>query len=256
MIRSRINHWSCSKFANWVRGVDKPFALEWGKWDEWKKEQQKKRPIRFWIAEKGLSKLQNFLMFPFDVYHTIKCYVDNRWITKTHYMKTGLKAGRYYELDHRILHSLFNELVDFIEIEYAHLAKWTDKDKKYKFKNGRSEEAGTDYLNWVCDLKYDSDYGINKKDPKYKKPTEQAIAAQKTRDLYLWWKEVRPNRPDPMVASGLDWSDKKEDTLLSGKTTKKELSDFKKLEKIEAIYDKEDTKMLIELIKIRHNLWS
>ena len=45
--KSRIHYWNCSRFADFIRGEKKPFALQWGKWDEWKKEQRKKRPIRF-----------------------------------------------------------------------------------------------------------------------------------------------------------------------------------------------------------------
>jgi len=44
--------------------------------------------------------------------------------------------------------------------------------------------------------------------------------------------------------------------LMDSNITKKELSRFKKLEKIEKEYDKEDTQMLIELIKIRNHLWT
>ena len=40
--KTRINYWSCSKFADFIRGEKKPYALEWGKWDEWNKEQRKK----------------------------------------------------------------------------------------------------------------------------------------------------------------------------------------------------------------------
>jgi hypothetical protein len=47
--RSRIHYWSCSKFADFVRGEKKPFALEWGKWDEWKN----KRPNRLNPMEKS-----------------------------------------------------------------------------------------------------------------------------------------------------------------------------------------------------------
>ena len=256
--KTRINYWSCSKFADFIRGEKKPYALEWGKWDEWNQEQKKKRPVRYWLAEEGLPKLQDLIMFPVDVYTEIRYYVNNRWITKTHYLKTGLKPGHYYELDYRILHGLFNELVDFIEIEYAHLAKWSLKKsaKNYKFKRGRSVEAGLDYLNWACSLKYNKEWGVVKKDPKYGKPTSQALNAQKIAKLYMWWKEVRPNRPEPMAVAGLSWDQNKEDNLMGGKITRKELSQFKKLEKIEADYEKEDTKMLIELIKIRKELWS
>jgi hypothetical protein len=59
-----------------------------------------------------------------------------------------------------------------------------------------------------------------------------------------------------MTVAGLNWDQNKEDNLMGGKISKKELLEFKKLEKIEADYEKEDTKMLIELIKIRKELWS
>ena len=32
MIKNRFNYWTCSKFADFVRGEKKPFALEWGEW--------------------------------------------------------------------------------------------------------------------------------------------------------------------------------------------------------------------------------
>jgi hypothetical protein len=258
MLHQRIHPWSCSRIADFIRGEKKPYALEWGKWDEWNKEQRKKRPFRFWLSEDVLPKLQDLVMFPADIYTDIRYYIDNRWITKTHYLKTGLRPGHYYDLDYRILHGLFNELVDYVEIEYAHLAKWSLKKgtKNYKFKHGRSIEAGLDYLNWACSLKYNKEWGLEKKDPKYGKPTSQALNAQKIGKLYMWWKEVRPNRPEPITVAKLNWDQNKEDNLMGGKVSKKELSEFKKLEKIEADYEKEDTKMLIELIKIRKELWT
>ena len=40
--RARINYWSCSRFADWIRGTNKPFALEWDDWDTWTEEAKKK----------------------------------------------------------------------------------------------------------------------------------------------------------------------------------------------------------------------
>lgn len=253
MIRNRIHHWTCSKFADLLRGEDKPAGLTWQGWQEWRKEQQSKRPFRYWLAETGLRKLQNIVMFPYDIYREIKYYIRNRWVDKTHYLKTGLKPGNYYEFETRILHGLFNELVDFVETEYASLAKWSADKENKKYKS--PAEAGLDYLNWSCGLKFDEDYGVDKKDKKYGQLTPQALVAEKTKNLYLWWKEIRPNRPDPMKAAELNW-DKKEDDVMSGKVTADERKKFSKLEKIEESYNKEDTKMLIELIKIRQSLWT
>lgn len=255
MIITRLHHWSCSKFADLIRGTPKPHALGWGEWGSWKKEAQEKHPYRYWIAETGLKKLQNFVMFPTDVYYTIKVYINNRFIDKTHYLKTGLKPGHYYEFDYRIINGLFNELVDFVEIELAHTSKW-NTEKKYVFKHGRCEKAGLDYLDWAGNLRYDEDYLTDKKDPQYGELTPQAISALKIRELYTWWKYIRPNRPDPMEASGysdLPYDDDEE--KLFKKRGKKHSDCLRKLEKIERDYDKEDTKMMIDLIKIRKDLW-
>ena len=114
-----------------------------------------------------------------------------------------------------------------------------NNSKKYKFVHGRSQEAGLDYLKWAGSLTYGSDYGFKKDSKDYNKPTPQATSAQKILELYNWWKS-RENRPNIY-----DLYNKEKD----GK------SYYKKIDKLEKQYDKEDTKMLIELIKIRNHLW-
>ena len=49
--RSRINYWSCSNFANFIRGDEKPHALPWDEWEKWRQESEKKHPFRYWVAE-------------------------------------------------------------------------------------------------------------------------------------------------------------------------------------------------------------
>jgi len=193
--RSRLNYWSCSKFADWIRGTSKPFALEWEAWDTWHEEAKIKHPVRYWIAEKFIGYMQDLVNFPMDIYHTIEVYIRNRFIDKTHYLKTGLKAGQYYDLDTRILHGLFYELVELVEKEYASIAAYKEK-KEYKFVHGRCGEAGLDYLNWARNLKYNKDYGIDKSHELYNQPTDQAKTAEKTLELYHWWKN-RNYRLDP-----------------------------------------------------------
>lgn len=247
MLRQRINYWSCSRFADWIRGEKKPFALELKKWDDWKNEQKNKRPWRFWLSDTVLQKIQDFIYFPYDIYNEARHYIRNRWLDKTHYIKTGLKPGGYYEIDTKILNGLFNELVDFVEIECANLSFW-DKEKKYKIKNGRSVEAGLDYLNWAMRLTYGSDFGYEKTHKLYGEPVPQAKAAKEIFELYNWWKN-RDNRPDAHEESG--WS-----KYYESDNKKEKEKAFKKLNKLEAKYDKEDDEMLIRLIKIRRNLWT
>jgi hypothetical protein len=251
MFKNRIRHWNCSKFADLIRGQKKPYALEWGQWDEWYKEQKRIRPWRFWLSDTVLPKIQNIVYFPYDVYSTVKTYVRNRYIDKIHYLKTGLKPGRYYDLDTRILHGLFNELVDFVEIELAHLSLW-DTNKKYKFQKGRCVEAAHDYFDWVTNLKYDKDYGLSEDDEKYGKLTDQAKNYRKIKKLYEWWKNIRPNRKHPYDNPSL--GDIAE--ICDNKKYSKKKKVYLKAYQLEQEQENEDTKMLLELIKLRKNLWT
>lgn len=235
----RFNYWSCSRLSNWIRGNNKPGALSWGEWDIWHKLAKKKHPIRYWIAEEGLTLLQDIVYLPSDILYTIRVYIRNRFIDKIHYLRTGLKPGEYYDLDYRILNGLFYELVEFVESEQAHLMK-AYEERDYKFINGRCPQAGLDYLDWACNLKLDESYGLSLNDKDYGKPTSQAKSAQKILELYHWWKN-RPSRPNPY-----DLFSKEKD----GKYY------YKKIHDLEKAYDKEDTKMLIKLIKVRGALWT
>jgi len=235
----RFNYWSCSKLAYWLIGTTKPEPLTSEGWREWHKVNQQKHPIRYWIAEDGLSILQDIVFLPIDIYHTIEVYIRNRFIDKVHYLHTGLTPGEYYDLDTRILHGLFNELIDFVEVEQAHLMSCYD-DRNYEFIHGRCIQAGLDHLDWACNLKLDENYGVPVGDKDYGKPTSQAKAAKKILKLYNWWKN-RDNRLDPY-----ELFTKEKD----GKFY------FRKIDEVERNYEKEDTKMLIKLIKLRSYLWT
>lgn len=237
--QSRFNYWSCSKIADWVRGTPKPTALEWEAWDSWHDEAKKKHPIRYWIAEEMFDFLQDMVNLPFDIYHTIEVYVRNRYVDKIHYLRTGLKPGEYYDLDWRILNGLFNELVIYVESELAHTMK-AYPERNYKFIKGRCKQAGLDHLNWASQLTMNEDYGMSPEDKDYGKPTAQAISAKKILELYNWWLD-REYRVNPC-----DLFTKEKD----GKYY------YRKIAKMEDDYDKEDTKMLIELVKIRGSLWT
>lgn len=240
MIRHRFSYWSSSKFSDWIRGEKKPYALEWEQWDRYYDDLKKRKPWRYWITEHLLKSLQNIVYYPYDIYNEIRHYIRNRWIDKTHYLKTGLKPGRYHELYSRILHGLFNELVDFVEIELAHLSLY-DCNKKYRFKNGRSVEAAYAYFEWASNLKYGEDCCYSPDDPDYGKLTPQAEDAIKIKTLYEWWKDERPHRVNPFDIF-----------------TKETHGDkyFKLIDQKEKLYEQEDTNKLIELIKVRESLWT
>lgn len=227
MLKFRNRYWTCTKLADIIRGEKKPFALSFEDWDAWKEKQRKERPWRYWMSDTMLRKLQNLIYYPSDLCYSIRSYLKNRYVTQTHNLKTGLEKGEWYDLDTRILHALFNELVEFVEIELAHLSKY-DRNKKYKFKNGRCIEAAYDYFKWANNLPEES-YGTQKED------------SIKIKELYEWWTKQRPYRDDPLMT-----------------ITKESHGEeyYKLIDDIERDYEKEDTAKLIELIKIRGSLWT
>lgn len=278
----RSRYWSCSKFADWVRGIEKGTAKTSLDWREWEKQGKKLHPIRYWIAEEALDAIQNFIWWPIDKLYNIKYYVNNRWITKTHALTAhskDIKPGQWCDVGNRFLPCLFNELVDYVEIELAwwHLA-WDDKEARSKYnmpwwavgwwrvRTWRCPQAGLDNLKWQSELVWEEDH-CETNSPNIGKPTPQAIKAIEILALYKWWTEVYPNRPDPYIASG--WSDycdrmreKYDGDIFIGlenkdeEDTKESAKILERLQEIEMQQISEDEEMMIRLIKVRHNLWT
>jgi len=279
----RSNYWSCSKFADWLRGTDKLKAGTGDEWCDWRVDAKTKHPVRYWIAEEGLDMVQNFLWYPVDKIYDLKYYINNRWVTRTHSLTAhprDIKPGQWCDVGNRFLPCLFNELVDYVEVELAwwHIAWNSEERAKYKvpfyafgwfrWRVWRSPEAGLDNLKWQMGLTYNEEW-LKPDDPKFGKPTPQAVAAKEIYDLYTWWTTTYRNRPDPHDASGWTaYCEKKRElnpddhmSLFSEKGVSKALRKegdkaLKLCRKIEEQYEKEDETMLIRLIKIRNSLWT
>jgi hypothetical protein len=277
----RSEYWSCSKFADWLRGTPKGGAKTSDDWDNWHEEASKKYPVRYWIAEEGLDAVQNFIWWPVDKLYDAKYYINNRWISRTHSLtahRRDIKPGSWCDVGNRFLPCLFNELVDFVEVELAwwHLAWSPEERPKYnmpwwavgwwRIRTWRCPQAGLDNLKWQSELVWtENELGEGHKD--IGKPTYQAVKAKEILELYHWWTEVYPNRPDVHDVSG--WSaycEKKRQSnpngsLFSNKGETKELRKeadraLKLIQKIEKQYEDEDERMMIRLIKIRSSLWT
>jgi hypothetical protein len=278
------NYWSCSKFANWIRGTEKLKMGTAEQWDDWQTTAKMKHNFRYWLAEEGLDHLQDFVTWPVRKIYDVKYYINNRWVTRTHSLTAhsrDIKPGQWCDVGNRFLPCLFNELQDFVEVELAwwHIA-WADEDAKKKYnapfwatgwfrwRTWRCPQAGLDNLEWQRNLRHSVDDGWKEGDPNIGKPTPQAVNAQEILDLYTWWTTTYRNRPDPHDASG--WSaycdacrDELGDGVLamfkqskSSKLKKQGDKAHKLLQKIEAGYEKEDEAMMIRLIKVRHGLWT
>jgi len=277
----RSNYWSCTKFADWIRGTNKLGVGTSEEWDEWRTTAQMRHNFRYWLAEEALDAVQNFVNYPMDKLNDIRYYINNRFISKSHALTADprdIRPGSWSDVGNRFLPCLFKELVDFVEIEQAwHHCMWSD-DAKTKFdvpwyrsgwlrwRTWRCPEAGMEYLTWASGLTVGEDMGAEPGSKGFGEPTYQAKAAKEIIELYTWWTETYRNRPDAYEASGwtaaceasrianggrLSFSEDKDPVLKKASNTAHKL-----LRKIEADYEKEDEQMMIRLIKIRQSLWT
>ena len=277
----RNHYWTCSKFADWIRGTAKLKAGTAEEWDEWTTTAQMRHNFRYWLAEEGLDHLQKIVYFIPDTLYAIKYYINNRWVSRTHSLTAharDIKPGQWQDVGNRFLPCLFNELVDFIEVEkaWSHIA-WGSKEDRAKYdppfwasgwfrwRTWRCPQAGLDHLDWEMTLT-NSEW-CEPDNPDYNKPTLQAVNAKELKELYVWWTETYRNRPDPYEVSG--WSAhcdamrvKYPGSFMSSLNSKDPADQkasnkaHKLLQKIEAAYEKEDEAMMIRLIKVRNSLWT
>jgi hypothetical protein len=276
----RSNYWSCSKFADWVRGTKKLSMGTSEEWDTWTTTAQMKHNFRYWLAEEALDAIQNFIYYIPDRLNDIRYYINNRCVSKAHALTahpSDIRPGRWSDVGNRFLPCLFNELVDFVEIEQAwHYCIWSDEKRKefevpwwrsgwLRWRTWRCPEAGLEYLKWASTLTNKEFLDDDKKSEA--EPTYQAIAAKEIIELYTWWTTTYRNRPDPYEASGwtayceearaanggrLSFSHNKESAELRAKSD----AAHTKLREMEAAFEAEDEAMMIRLIKIRQSLWT
>ncbi len=250
---TRHSYWSSSTLANIIRnsfsnvGSNKPISATLEDWKSWKKSYKQHNPKIYWFTEKFLNKLQNIVYWPYDRYRDVKYFIINGFFDKSHMLKTKLKFGGYHEVNNRMLHGLFETLVDFIEIEKAWMGVFNKKEEYKKcikwWKPFRCPEAGLSVLEWEMTL-FLNDLDENGEEIPFTSNPRQAESAKEQLVLYDWWKNIRPFRIDPYALSGFNkengYSDKS----------------YQKLEDITKSYDEEDEEMLIRLIKIRSHLWT
>lgn len=278
---TRSNYWSCSKLADWLRGTAKGGAKTGTEWEEWRRQSRQAHPIRYWIAEEALDRIQNTLMWPWDKLYDLKYYINNRWVTRTHCLTAhprDIPRGQWRDVGNRFLPCLFNELVDFVEIELAWKNVAYDEKARaryrvpwyglgvFRWRTWRNAQAGLDYLNWEINLVKDRSWGLSPEDADYGEPTDQARAALEILSLYNWWTQVYAKRADPHDESGwteaCEFGRKEDDNFLSMlDNTDPEYVAMRdraheRLREIEADREQEDTDMLIRLIKVRERLWT
>jgi hypothetical protein len=275
----RSNYWSIGKFADWIRGTPKPNCGTCEEWDAWEATAKVAHPVRWWIVEEGLDYLQTIVCYIPDKLNDVRYYINNRWVSHSHALTAhprDIKPGSWSDVGNRFLPCLFNELVDFVEIEQAwHHCMWSDEAKTefevpwwrsgwLRWRTWRCPEAGMEYLKWASTLTNEEFLDKDKKHEAV--PTYQATSAKEIIELYTWWTVTYRNRPDPYEASGWTAACEAQREANGGKLSfstpkdpalrKTQDKAHKILHKIEKDYAKEDEEMMIRLIRIRESLWT
>lgn len=155
----------------------------------------------------------------------------------------ALQRAQWYDCDTRLFEAGFQILVDYVEGELAWMQILNEgKDRWYHrwLSVPNARERGLKMLGWEIQLGGDS--------------IDQSESASEMRDLYIWYKDVRPNRVDPFTEVPdrpllLD-----EDGQLE---TDEEYSEaVMKAFRIEESQEQEDTDQLVRLMKIRRSMWT
>lgn len=233
----RLNYWSLSPLANWLReraGLINPYALSEEGWQAHHKECKKKAPLTYWITKTGFNKLQNIVMFPADIYNSIRIFYKN-WKNNSHVLDGGLPVGQWSDLCYRIPRCLFGELEKFIEVE-----------------------KGLESLEWEKKLVYNEDWGYSPEDDCYGKPTNQALAAIEQEALYNWWKanKDRDFYEESGYTAACEERCKEGKGGLFGEQTKEVKEALDRLKVLEEQYEAGETEMLVRLVKCRQSLWT
>lgn len=270
---NNYRNYSENKLFRYIREkvfkISKPSSLPWGQWDIWRDKVKVENPIGWFFTET----LPDWLEYPsewfIDPISNLFYKLRNRFVSKTHIMRTGLPAGTYHDVGTKMLHGLFTELVNFIEIEKAFMSyrfsddfdknvPWWRRNWVFRWAEWRNIKAGIEHLKWEMSL---DDTSISQA----RSATEQMI-------LYTWWKEIRPARIDEyeitgyhkfIIAMDSKYGDQWHfDSLGSGSgslTADEKLEHHRLLDEVNKLEEQrheEDTEMLIRLVKERQSLWT
>lgn len=233
---------------------DMPESATTEEWNEWN-DKAKQYKFKWFIADTVPDWLVSTFTYPYERVSKLM----NKYIRKHSQINiTTLKDNEWYDTETRMLHGMFQLLVDYVELEKAHVQIiFKEKDTPMYMRNTyyRSGIMGLKYLDWEVSL-----------GKKAKEFSNQSKNAKIVRDLYIWWTSTRPQRTDVMdvkgsmgVSTNEFYND--EETLSSiGRRKDKEPELYedvnKAYEDAEKAYKEEDEKMLIKLIKIRDSLWT
>lgn len=184
-------------------------------------------PLMYWFEYSLCDKLQDFVCYPYELFSSVRYYLKNRFITKTHYMKTGLPVGEWFDFDTRLFHSIINEFKIYVEEEVAYMSKMLASDEvklKAKEENWGKREWAIYHFDWEIGETHE----------------HQSESAKEKKAIYLWILDEYSQRKDPIEFAKPEPC---EDC-------------YSEVWKEEERQNKEDEEILTRIIKIRKTCWT
>lgn len=218
--------------------------------------------MRYWLTNEFKYSVIMPVKWKFD---RIRNWVRYRTYDRYHVIDTGLTPD-YYSVDTQMLHVNFNILKEFVEVEQA----WSKYCWSGEYKNApwceryipfyrfvypfRRPDLGVEHFEWAATL----DDPIL---PLHERSESQAISAREVLALYKWWTQDRPARKEIEYLGHSDqglglMSSLDDDFDRDAEDYKAHIASMDDRNAQEEEWEKEDTEMLIRLIKIRGSLWT
>lgn len=161
----------------------------------------------------------------------------------------ALRASDWSDSDTRLFEASFQILVEYVESELAWMQLITEGKARWYhrwFRIKDARELALRYLNWETQLGDDS--------------PGQSEASTEIRDLYLWYRDIRPTRVDPFDNVGDRDSYTKmvptDDGMYTLEMSDEYRDDLTTAARLEEEYEEEDTAQLVRLMKVRRNMWT
>ena len=184
-----------------------------------------------------------------EIYHFVGRWVYSLVVRRgdrVYINHPDIKYYNYYDKDHLLLYAVFQILVDYVEYECSIFGEksWYDK------------LSSMYVLEYLLPLRRNKKAGRKLLEERMAIPENQW--AKELLDLYDWWVDERPNRPDPWTSPELDkFHNEKvfgDDHIFRLSPGYKKV--LMKAHKLEEQYQKEDKKQLLRLIKVSGHLWT
>jgi hypothetical protein len=244
---------------------------------EWKDNFKTTRPIVYWLTETLPAYYYGIAEKASDMWYDVENVIDNVLVQRADRWKTGLKRTEFDSADELMLRVNFMQYVDYVESTFAH-RYIRSQVGKHRNENSDEEKKWTKISNaanrypWLHFKRYtNKEYALRHLHQSFDDDDyldhEEIRRLGMVLCLYIWWTQVRPNRGDSEEVSGLlQFRESmrvkygtKDNMWTFSVLSKEDKEEYRAIMQrdtdLSEEWMREDTDMLVKLVKNRQNLW-